>query len=117
MAIKKLLKVLLSDDTDIVFGRYNRSQILWEDLKLKLGQDTVKKLGLYEPYYYTNDPTNAKYIQSYTIGDLINFLHYCYYYQTIESSKNCPDISDLHCGDVIIVRESTVNTDSIPPMI
>lgn len=105
MAIKKLLKVLLSDDTDIVFGRYNRSQILWEDLKLKLGQDTVKKLGLYEPYYYTNDPTNAKYIQSYTIGDLINFLHYCYYYQTIESSKNCPEEdNDSHEHEKIYVH-------------
>lgn len=93
MAIKKkLLKVLLSDENDIVLGYYNRSNILWEDLNLKLGKDIVEKLGLYAPYYYTNDPHNAKYIQSYTIGDLINFLHYSYYYQSIETSKNCHDL-------------------------
>lgn len=93
MAIKKkLLKVLLSDENDIVLGYYNRSNILWEDLNLKLGKDIVEKLGLYAPYYYTNDPHNAKYIQSYTIGDLINFLHYSYYYQSIETSKNCHEL-------------------------
>lgn len=100
MAIKKLLRVLLSEDaTDTVLGYFNRSYILWADLKKKLGEETATKLGLYAPYYYTNDYRNAKYVQSYTIGDLINFLHYSYYYKSIETSKNCdkqPEHEDEH---------------------
>lgn len=87
------LKVWLDDKaTNKITSYYNYSCTLWEEIKLNLSNEAIKKLGLYEPPYYSTDIHNATYIDTYSIGDLLSFLNYNYYY----NSLSVPDNSSSH---------------------
>lgn len=109
----KRLRVYLDNETsDIYIGKFNSSYALWEYIKMEIPDPNDRKLlGLYAPDNHTNDPQNAKYIQTYTIGDLINFLHYNYHYNTLYDPHECNTMLTHRRLSIIPVPADRVSID------
>lgn len=87
-----LLRVWLdTEGNDIYSNTYNNSYSLWEYIKKEISNPNDRnKLGLYGPDYHAltiNDAENGRYIQTYTLGDLLNFLNYNYHYNSLQDAS------------------------------
>jgi hypothetical protein len=104
------LRVWLDEQTtDIYTNYYNKSYILWEYIKMEVNEEDREFLGLYGPDYHAINENDGQYVQTYTIGDLINFLNYNYYYPSIYVPNMYDDTTkNVKSGKVNIHRRLTI---------
>lgn len=80
------LRVYLDDKTsDKYTGYYNNSFMLWRYIEDEVSKDDRERLGLYKPDFHALNSDDGKYVETYTIGDLIHFLNYNYYFPTLKN--------------------------------